>query len=83
MPEVSDSAGLPEPGESAAPLNSVRVKGQDMEYKVLSGPFDAVQLESDLNSHAAEGWRVAGTFQALSWMKSRTPTVVLLERVRA
>jgi hypothetical protein len=51
-----------------------------VEYKVLSGPFNAVKLESDLNSHAAEGWRVTGTFQALSWMKSRTPTVILLER---
>jgi hypothetical protein len=51
-----------------------------VEYKVLSGPFDAVKLESDLNSHTAEGWRVTGTFQALSWMKSRTPTVILLER---
>ena len=30
-----------------------------MEYKVLSGPFNAGELESDLNGHAAEGWRVA------------------------
>jgi hypothetical protein len=51
-----------------------------VEYKVLSGPFNAVKLESHLNSHAAKGWRVAGAFQALSWMKSRTPTVILLER---
>ena len=28
-----------------------------MEYKVLSGPFNAGQLERDLNSHAAEGGR--------------------------
>src|ERR1022692_3134243 len=35
-----------------------------MEYKVLSGPFNAGKLESDLNGQAAEGWRVAGTFQA-------------------
>jgi hypothetical protein len=54
-----------------------------MEDKVLSGPFNASQLESDLNHHATEGWRVAGTFQAISWMKSRTPTVILLERARA
>ena len=54
-----------------------------MEYKVLSGPFNAVKLERDLNSHAADGWRVAGTFQAISWMKSRTPTVILLERAKA
>ena len=33
-----------------------------MEDKVLSGPFTAGQLERDLNGHAAEGWRVAGTF---------------------
>jgi hypothetical protein len=54
-----------------------------MEYKVLSGPFNAGKLESDLNGHAAEGWRVAGTFQAISWIKSRTPTVIVLERARA
>jgi hypothetical protein len=54
-----------------------------MEYKVLSGPFNAGQLERDLNSHAAEGWRVAGMVQAISWMKSRTPTVIVLERARA
>ena len=54
-----------------------------MEYKVLSGPFNASCLESDLNRHAAEGWRVVGTFQAISWMKSKTPTVILLERARA
>ena len=53
-----------------------------MEYKVLSGPFNAAKLEKDLNSHATDGWRVVGTFQALSWMKSRTPTVILLERAR-
>jgi hypothetical protein len=54
-----------------------------MEYKVLSGPFNAGELERDLNGHAAEGWRVAGTFQAISWMKSRTPTVIVLKRARA
>jgi hypothetical protein len=54
-----------------------------MEYKVLSGPFNASRLESDLNRHAAEGWRVVGTFQAISWMKSKTPTVILLERAKA
>ena len=53
-----------------------------MEYKVLSGPFNAGQLESDLNGHA-EGWRVAGTFQAISWVKSSTPTVIVLECARA
>lgn len=53
-----------------------------MEYKVLSGPFNAAKLEKDLNSRAADGWRVVGTFQALSWMKSRTPTVILLERAK-
>ena len=42
-----------------------------MEYKVLSGPFNVGQLERDLNRHAAQGWRVVGTFQAISWMKSR------------
>ena len=38
-----------------------------MEYKMLSGPFNAGQLERDLNGHAAEGWRVAHV-QAISWM---------------
>jgi hypothetical protein len=33
-----------------------------MEYKLLSGPFTAGKLERDLDGHAAEGWRVAGTF---------------------
>ena len=33
-----------------------------MEYKVLSGPFNAGELERDLNGHGAEGWRVADTF---------------------
>jgi hypothetical protein len=51
-----------------------------MEYKVLSGPFNADKLERDPDGHAAEGRRVAGTFQAISWMKSRTPTVIVLER---
>jgi len=59
------------------------VKGQIVEYKVLSGPFNAAKLERDLNGHAAEGWRVVGTFQAISWMRSRTPTVIVLERARA
>ena len=54
-----------------------------MEYKVLSGPFNAGELERDLNGHAADGWRVADTFQAISWMKSRTPTEIVLERARA
>jgi len=67
----------------AEPAISIRVKGQTMEYKVLRGPFNAGELERDLNGHAAEGWRVAGTFQAISWMKSRTPTVIVLERARA
>ena len=51
-----------------------------MEYKVLSGPFNAGKLERDLNGHAAEGWLVVGMFQAISWMKSRTPTVIVLAR---
>jgi hypothetical protein len=73
----------------AEPAISIRVKGQTMEYKVLSGPFNAGELERDLNGHAAEGWRnghaaegwrVVGMFQAISWMKSRTPTVIVLAR---
>ncbi len=41
--------------ELAEPASSIRVKGQNMEYKVLSGPFNAGKLESDLNGLAAEG----------------------------
>jgi hypothetical protein len=58
----------------------MRVKGQNMEYKVHSGPFIAGMLERDRNGHADEGWRVVGMFQAISWMKSRTPTVIVLAR---
>ncbi len=54
-----------------------------MEYKVISGSFNAEKLERDVNSHAAEGWRVVSTFQAISWMRSRTPTVIVLERTGA
>ncbi len=51
-----------------------------MEYKVLSGPFNAGKPERDLNGHTAEGWPVVGMFQTISWMKSRTPTVIVLAR---
>jgi hypothetical protein len=67
----------------AEPASSIRVKGQTMEYKVLSGPFTAGEPGRDLNGHAAGGWRVAGTFQAISWTKPGTPTVIVPERVRA
>jgi hypothetical protein len=82
-PEASGPSELLEPAEWAARANLIWAKGQDMEYKVLSGPFDAATLGSDLKSHAAEKWRVAGTFQAFIWVKSRTPTVILLERAGA
>jgi hypothetical protein len=54
-----------------------------MEYKVLSGSFKPEKLEQSLNGYAAEGWRVVSTFQAISWMRSRTPTVIVLERTGA
>ena len=48
-----------------------------MEYKVLSGPFNAGKLDRyTLNGHAAEGWRLAGMFQAISWTKPGTPTAI-------
>jgi hypothetical protein len=53
-----------------------------MEYKVLNGSHDATSLERELNSHAAEGWRVVSSFQAVSWWSSRTPRVIVLERAR-
>ena len=51
-----------------------------MEYMMLSGPFNAGKLERDLDSHAADRLPVVGTFQAINWMKSRTPMVIVLER---
>ena len=48
-----------------------------VEYKVLmerddrlTGRFDPNALETALNSHAAEGWRVVGSFQSASLWKA-------------
>ena len=59
-----------------------------MEYKVLSqqdrrwsGKFTPENLESTLNSYAAEGWRVVGTLPVASpWTMSTSQVMILLER---
>jgi hypothetical protein len=56
-----------------------------MEYKVLSqrgtGKFSPENLERELNSHAAEGWRVVSSFPVSSvWTLSTSQIMVLLER---
>jgi hypothetical protein len=62
-----------------------------MEYKVLtqqdrrwSGKFSAETLEQTLNSLAAEGWRVVGTFPVASpWTLSTSQVMIILERERS
>ena len=59
-----------------------------VEYKILterdsrfSGNFDVDQLETALNSYAAEGWRIACGFPASSFWKSmKTELLIFLER---
>ena len=57
-----------------------------MEYKVLSqrgapGKSSPEKLEHELNSHAAEGWRVVSTFPVGSpWSLSTSQVMILLER---
>jgi hypothetical protein len=54
-----------------------------MDYKVLSwaGKFTAENLEHELNSLAAEGWRVVSSFPVTSpWTFSTSKVMVLLER---
>ena len=54
-----------------------------MDYKVLSwtGKFTAEKLERELNSLAAEGWRVVSSFPVASmWSISTSQIMILLER---
>jgi hypothetical protein len=59
-----------------------------LEYKVLSerdsrfsGKFDLDQLENELNSCAADGWRIAGGLSAMSiWKNAKSEILVFLER---
>ena len=54
-----------------------------MDYKVLSwaGKFTAENLEHELNSLAAEGWRVVSSFPVASmWSMSTSQVMILLER---
>lgn len=58
------------------------------QYKVLTekdsrftGKFDPESLESTLNSYAAEGWSVVGSFGASSvWKSMNAEIMVILER---
>lgn len=62
-----------------------------LEYKILterdsrfSGKFDLEQLETALNSYAAEGWKIAGRFSATSiWKSAKTEILIFLEREHA
>ena len=56
-----------------------------VEYKVVTerdsrftGKFDPENLESILNSYAAEGWRVVGSFSAASVWKSFTSEIMIV-----
>jgi len=59
-----------------------------IEYKVLTekdstfgGSFDAESLEVALNSYAAQGWRVFGSFLATSlWKSTKSEIMIILER---
>jgi hypothetical protein len=61
-----------------------------VEYKVLtqqgkdrrwSGTFSPESLEQTLNSYAAQGWRVVGSFPVASpWSISTSQVMILLER---
>ncbi len=61
-----------------------------LEYKILterdsrfSGKFDLDQLETTLNSYAAEGWKIAGGVSAASvWKSSKSEILIFLERER-
>ena len=58
------------------------------EYKIhtprdraLSGAFDPQALESALNAHAADGWRLAEGFMVSSlWKSAKSEIVLILER---
>jgi hypothetical protein len=58
------------------------------QYKVLTqkdsrfiGSFNPESLEAALNSYAAEGWRVVGSFSASSvWKSMSAQIMVVLER---
>ncbi len=60
------------------------------EYKIIterdsrfSGNFDEAGLERTLNSYAAEGWRVSGSFSAASvWKSLKAEIMIILERDR-
>lgn len=48
---------------------------------MFSGRFGLDQLETALNSYAAEGWRIAGGLSAMSnWKSAKSEIVIFLER---
>ena len=59
-----------------------------LEYRVLtqrdqifSGAYDTDALERVLNDHAAQGWRLAGSFLANSlWKRAKSEIVMIMER---
>jgi len=49
--------------------------------KTFSGAFDHHELETALNAHAADGWRLVEGFMASSlWKSSKSEIVLILER---
>ena len=50
----------------------------------FSGRFDLDQLETTLDSYAAEGWKIAGGISATSiWKSSKTEILMFLQRERS
>ncbi len=62
-----------------------------VQYKVIterdsmfSGKFDVEDLETALNSYAAQGWRVVSSFMAAStWKSFKAEIMIVLEREAA
>ena len=49
--------------------------------KTFSGSFDPTELEAALNTHAADGWRLAEGFMVSSlWKSMKSEIVLILER---
>lgn len=50
----------------------------------FSGRFDLDQLETTLDSYAAEGWKIAAGISATSiWKSSKTEILMFLQRERS
>lgn len=88
---ASDGRWYPPAQASAPPPGPNSSRGEMYEYKVMtqkdryfSGKFNPEQLQSALNSYAAEGWRVVGmaTGQIAQGLGNREELIFLLERAK-